>query len=82
MITPNKLYPTEQVLKVYDQLRKEILKMFCLQKHIKKKEEEKQLIQDRCNEINSIRKLLQVPPQMQAYPGFSSHPMNSAPQIN
>ena len=46
-----KLIPTPTVCHLYDQLRKEILKMFSLKKHLHKKLEKKKQLYDRYQEL-------------------------------
>jgi len=53
---PDTLLPTATVVSLFDQLRKEILKMLCLQKHITKKENEKRQFEERLKEIENKKK--------------------------
>jgi len=57
------LKPTAQVVKQYDELRREILHIFSLQKYIKKKQEEKESVAERIQEISSFQKICAPPAQ-------------------
>jgi len=46
-IYPNQLKPTKKVLEFFDEIKKEILKMLALHKHIKKRKEEIRILNDK-----------------------------------
>jgi len=59
---PKKLVPTEAVLRVYDNLRKEILALLSLEKHVQKKEKEQQNLKKKEAELEKAIKQMQSQP--------------------
>jgi len=57
---PEKLPPTEAVVKVYDQLRKEILIYLGLDKHVKKKDSEKKVLEEKYEDLQKRLKNAQM----------------------
>lgn len=52
------LVATSQVVEAHDQLRKELLKVFTLKKHIKRKMEEKEQLDEKIEEMKSLVQLV------------------------
>lgn len=57
-IEPNELIPTEQTIELYDEIRKEILKMLSLHKHIKKRKEEIKNLDEKLKDIEDFSKIV------------------------
>ena len=82
-IDPTKLNPTEKVITLYDDIRKEILKMLSLHKHIKKRKEEIKLNDERLKDLDDFTKIVTInqplapkPPQIRP-----QNPVPNQPQI-
>jgi hypothetical protein len=56
-IVPTKLVPTEKTVEMYDEIRKEILKMLSLHKHIKKRKEEIANLTTRLKDLEDFSKI-------------------------
>lgn len=59
-IDPLKLTPTEQTIEMYDEIRKEILKMLSLHKHIKKRKEEIVNLDKKLTDIQDFSKITNI----------------------
>jgi hypothetical protein len=78
-ITPTSLKPTEKVIELYDDIRKEVLKMLSLHKHIKKRKEEVSLLETKLKDLNDFSKIININSPSQARAGII--PLSRPPQI-
>ena len=87
-IDPTKLNPTEKVITLYDDIRKEILKMLSLHKHIKKRKEEIKQLDERLKDLEDFTKIVTInqpvvvrPPQIRPQAQVINQPASNPPQI-
>ena len=82
MGVPEKLLPTAAVVKVYDQLRKEVLTLLSLEKHIQKKEREKKILETRWEDLQKRLKAGQSITAPGVMPNQAMGPMVMPPVVS
>jgi hypothetical protein len=84
-IIPTALKPTEKVIEVYDDIRKEVLKMLSLHKHIKKRKEEIAMLDTKLKDLNDFAKIINInspSPVRAGVPTLSRPPQVGPPSMS